>query len=52
MVAARRPVTVFVSDVNSLRAAVEADESVASSLHTVVGRDLAAKLRSRNKAME
>jgi CRP-like cAMP-binding protein len=51
-VTACRPVRAFVFDMDSLRAAVEADESVASSLHTVVGRDLAAKLRSRNKALE
>jgi len=47
-----RPVKAFVFEMDSLREAVETDESVASALHTVVGRDLAAKLRNRNKGEE
>ena len=49
-VTAARPVRAFVFGMDELREAVESDESVASALHTVVGRDLAAKLRSGNQS--
>ena len=48
-VTAARPVRAFVFGMDELREAVVSDESVASALHTVVGRDLAAKLRSGNR---
>lgn len=43
-----RPVRAFVFEMDALRKLVEVDDSVASALHSVVGRDLAAKLRSHN----
>jgi hypothetical protein len=49
-VTAARPVRAFVFGMDELREAVASDESVASALHTVVGRDLAAKLRSGNQS--
>ena len=50
-VTATRPVRAFVFEMDSLREAAASDESVASVLHTVVGRDLAAKLRSGNQSV-
>ena len=49
-VIASRPLRAFVFSMDKLREAAAADESVAAALHTVVGRDLAAKLRSGNKS--
>jgi len=51
-VTAARPVRAFVFEMDALRKLVESDESVASALHNVVGRDLAAKLRTRNDAAD
>ena len=49
-VTAARPVRAFVFEMDALRRLVDEDESVASALHTVIGRDLAAKLRRRNRS--
>lgn len=48
-VVAERPVRAFVFEIDRLRALVDADESVATALHAVIGRDLAVKLRNRNR---
>lgn len=47
-VTAARSLRAFVFEMEGLRRLVGEDESVASALHTVIGRDLAAKLRRRN----
>ena len=49
-VTAARSLRAFVFEMQGLRRLVGEDESVASALHTVIGRDLAAKLRNRNRA--
>ena len=48
-VTVERPTRAFVFDMEKLRKLVEGDETVATAIHRVVGRDLAVKLRLLNE---